>query len=48
MNVIMVIMKKNNTLYIGYNECNNGDDKNKNNTLYIGYNECNNDDNKKK
>ena len=29
MNVIMVIMKKNNTLYIGYNECNNADNKKK-------------------
>ena len=28
MNVIMVIIKKN-TLYIGYNECNNGDNEKK-------------------
>ena len=29
MNVIMMIIKKNNTLYIGYNECNDSDNNKK-------------------
>ena len=29
MNVMIVIITKNNTLYTGYNECNNGDNEKK-------------------
>ena len=46
MNVIMLIIKKNSTLYIVYNECNNGDNEKKI-IHYIGCNDCIEDDAKK-
>ena len=38
--VMMVIMEKNNPLYVGYNECNDGGNEKRKNKLYIG---CDND-----